>query len=190
MEGSDPSLAPEPRPGCPGWMRSRGEAPPASRPPRDAPSASVPCLPPPGGDLPVGTAHFFCLTSAASAGKLSAAVCKHPFPPAKRHQPTAWLAVGSHRLPGLAHGFLPVAGEGCPPRRSGSCSPATGLWTPPVPRPHPWGSLGRPGRTGNPAAGRGRGRNDRTLGRQEVWEEMRSSRREQVSLRFGGQATS
>lgn len=168
LEGLDPSLAPEPRPGCQGGRGGEGSPPPASQPPGDVPSASAPCLPPPGGDLPVGTAHFFCLTSEASAGKLSPAVCKHPFPPAKRHQPAAWLAVGSHRLPGLAPGFLPVAGEGCPLLRSGSCGPATGLWPPPVPQPHPWGSLGRPGRMGNPAAGRCRGRNYRTLGRQEV----------------------
>lgn len=173
--------------------RVRGEAPPASQPLGDTPPASPPCLPSARRDLPVGTAHFFCLTSEASAGKLSAAVCKHPFPlraqPAKRHQPTAWLAVGSHRLPGLAPGSSSVAGEGCPLLRSGSCSLTTGLRPPLVPQPHPQGSLCRPGGWGTPRLGDAVGRITELRGDGGVGE-MRSSRMEQVSPRFGGRATS
>lgn len=51
--------------GAPGQAQSRG---PGRRPP----------LPLPAG--PAVAAHLLCLTCAVSAGKLSPAVCKHPFP--------------------------------------------------------------------------------------------------------------
>lgn len=185
MEGLDPSLAPEPRPGCHGWMRWGVEAPPS---------------------IPAPRACALCICALPASSRWGSA-CGHCSLLLLKQRGFAWEAVGGSRqtsLPacqataaaGLAGSRLTQAAwpgtrllargpGGCPLLRSGSRSPATGLWPPPVPQPHPWGTLGRPGKMGSPAAGRCRGRNYRTLGRQEVWEEMRSSRREPVSLRFG-----
>lgn len=64
----------------------------------------------------VGTAPFFCLTSEVSAGKLSSAVCKQPFP---------LLRAACQALPAasLAHSRLTQAarpGTGLPPGSLGS----------------------------------------------------------------------
>lgn len=95
----------------------------------------------------VGTAPFLCLTSEVSAGKLSPAVCKHPFPlrrAACQAPPAASLArsrltqaarpgtrLPPTRLPGK------LAGEGGLLLHSGPGSLTTGLQPPRVPYPGP-----------------------------------------------------
>lgn len=151
----------------PGWTGGRG-GPPAPQPPADAPSASPPCLPSPGRDLPVGTAHFFCLTSAASAGKLSAAVCKHPSPlrRAACQAPPADSLAGSRLAQAAWPGtglLAPVTREGCPLLRSGSCRLTAG------PRPPTYPLASSPGQ---PLQTREDGE---PRGSEMLWEELQNS---------------
>lgn len=76
------------------------EAPEGSSHPRT--TLSIFCSLPPSF---CGHDPLLCLSRAISAAKLSAAVCKQPPTlPAKRRQPPACFAGGSHKLPGLAPG--------------------------------------------------------------------------------------
>lgn len=185
------------------WARVPGGrgGPRAAQPSGDGPPHLhlLPCSSPPGRDLPVGTAHFSCLTSAASSGKLSVAVCKHPFPLCRTacQAPPADSLAGSRLAQAARPGTRLLAGGrgGLSAAVRWVLRPRDGAAAPLRPPASIQSSVRGPeapqaGEDRHPKAWRCRGRNSRTLGRQEVWEKRRSPRREHVSPRLGGQATS
>lgn len=150
----------------------------------------------------MGTAPFLCLTSKVSAGKLSPAVCKHPFPlrrAACQALPAASLArsrltqaaqpgtrLPPTRLPGR------LAGEGGLLLNSGPGSLTIGLQLPHVsyPGPPPCGlccsprsSPGHPHPAHHWETPQEEFRN--AGGTRRVWGELRSPSRKQVSPRLG-----
>ena len=150
----------------------------------------------------VGTAPFLCLTSKVSAGKLSPAVCKHPFPlrrAACQALPAASLArsrLTQAAQPGtrLPPTGLPgrLAGEGGLLLNSGPGSLTIGLQLPHVsyPGPPPCGlccsprsSPGHPHPAHHWETPQEEFRN--AGGTRRVWGELRSPSRKQVSPRLG-----
>ena len=150
----------------------------------------------------VGTAPFLCLTSEVSAGKLSPAVCKHPFPlrrAACQAPPAASLArsrltQAARPGTGLPPTGLPgkLAGEGGLLLHSGPSSLTTGLQPPRVPYPGPptpWPLLRSQEQSGTPHPARHwetPQEEFRDAGEtRQVWGELRSLTGEQVSPRLG-----
>lgn len=152
--------------GCPGQAAGGGAG--TASPPAPGAQPSSLCLAPLlAQDLLVGTAHFLCLTSKASTGKLSVAesanIPPRAAPPAKHHQPPAWLTVPTsclawHRSwPGRAPRLL----SGSP-----SLVPNGASAAPKAPQTQ------EESRT--PKAQRCLRRNHSTLGTQQIWGQLQS----------------
>lgn len=178
--------------------------------PQVSPGCPHGCPGGPGGPHPrlclwgaaVGTAPFLCLTSKVSAGKLSPAVCKHPFPlrrAACQAPPAASLArsrltQAARPGTGLPPTGLPgrLAGEGGLLVHSRLGSLAAGLQPSRVSYPgppHPVASAAVSGAVQDtppcPPLGDTSGGIPERWGTRQVWEELRSPSRKQVSLRLG-----